>query len=164
MVGSKYMGLNLKFSSFNFSNCFLNFNGLIHGAPMYSKGLLDKEIIEILTRSKDVGKIIHKTTGQDKYLKTLPFLPICKKCKRIYTNTAYHFDPKTKKIHYKCDQEFVGKNSNTGKEILVKGCGHQGEAGIRDGKVSWKVEFAARWKALKIRGTPIKRAQHNTGA
>ena len=116
----------------------------------YSKGKLDNEVIDILTRAKDVGKIIEEVTGQDKFLRILPFLPICGKCKRIYTTSAYKFDPKTKKISYKCDQEFMGSNSNTGKNIPIKGCGYEGEAGIRDGKVAWKAEFACRWRALKI--------------
>jgi lysyl-tRNA synthetase class 1 len=35
----------------------------------------------------------------------------------------------------------------------LEGCGHEGEADYRkaEGKLSWKVEFAARWKALDIR-------------
>jgi lysyl-tRNA synthetase class 1 len=34
--------------------------------------------------------------------------------------------------------------------VLISGCGAAGEAGIREGKLAWKVEFAARWKALDI--------------
>jgi len=39
------------------------------------------------------------------------------------------------------------------KKQWVKGCGHKGEADYRkgEGKLVWKVEFAARWKALDIR-------------
>ena len=35
----------------------------------------------------------------------------------------------------------------------MKGCGHQGEVKIdsNQGKLAWKVEFAARWQALDIR-------------
>jgi len=32
----------------------------------------------------------------------------------------------------------------------VKGCGREGEVSIREGKLAWKVEFAARWRALDI--------------
>ena len=36
---------------------------------------------------------------------------------------------------------------------LIEGCGHEGEADITkgEGKLTWKGEFAARWKALDIR-------------
>ncbi|MBI2076277.1 MAG: lysine--tRNA ligase [Candidatus Aenigmarchaeota archaeon] len=114
----------------------------------YAKGTLDKEITEILSKWQQAGEIIKRVTGQDKYLTQLPFLPICKNCGRIYTTRAYKFVDG--KILYKCDLEFVGKNSSTGKEIVIKGCGIESEAGIRDGKLVWKVEFAARWRALKI--------------
>jgi lysyl-tRNA synthetase class 1 len=54
--------------------------------------------------------------------------------------------PKTDKILYACEGlEIKGKQ--------IEGCGHKGEADISrgEGKLSWKGEFAARWKALDIR-------------
>src|SRR5207247_9164593 len=35
---------------------------------------------------------------------------------------------------------------------MLNGCGHKGEVDVfsGDGKLSWKVEFAARWSGLKI--------------
>jgi len=120
------------------------------GDDAYRNGLLDKEIIEILANAQKAGEIIRKLTNQDKYTQQLPFLPICEKCGRIYTTRAYKFLPDEKKVLYKCDSSFIGKDSNTGEEIVINGCGHEGECSIRDGKLSWKVEFAARWRALKI--------------
>ncbi len=113
----------------------------------YPIGTFDKEIVEILNRSKEAGIIIKEITGQDKYLTQLPFMPICKKCGQIYTTVADKFEKG--KIHYTCTGEFIGKNSK-GEEVTIKGCGYEGECGIREGKLAWKVEFAARWRALKI--------------
>ena len=76
------------------------------------------------------------------------FRSVCENCGKIYTTRAYRFDEE--EIHYKCDQTFEGKNSSTGQVIEVKGCGHDGACGIRDGKLPWKVEFGARWAALNI--------------
>ncbi len=114
----------------------------------YSKGTLNKEIVEILKNWKQAGEIIKKLTGQGKFEVQLPFLPICKQCGNVYTTIAVSFDGKN--VEYKCDQEFEGKNSETGKKIIVKGCGFEGVEGIRGGKLAWKVDFAARWRALKI--------------
>jgi len=121
---------------------------LKRGNEEYKKGTLDKEIVEILTKWKKAGQIIKRVTGSEKFLNQLPFFPICGRCGRVYTTKAYDFLPKEKRILYRCDQEFVGKAR--GRDVLVKGCGFDGEAGIRDGKLAWKVEFAARWKALNI--------------
>lgn len=120
---------------------------LLRAHEEYAKGTLDKQIIIALENAKRCGEIIREVTGQDKYIAQLPYMAVCEKCGKIYTTRAYRFD---EKIHYKCDQTFEGKDSNTGKVIEIKGCGHDGVCGIRDGKLSWKVEFAARWAALSI--------------
>lgn len=123
---------------------------LLRAHEEYAKGTLDEEIITALKNARRCGEIIREVLGQEKYLTQLPYLPICSACNRVYTTRAYRFDEKERKIYYKCDQSFIGKNNNTGKTIEIKGCGHDGVSGIRDGKLSWKVEFAARWHALKI--------------
>ncbi|KYK38180.1 MAG: lysine--tRNA ligase [Theionarchaea archaeon] len=120
------------------------------GNKAYKEGMLDEVVIEALNNWEKAGKIIYEVTGQEKYLYQLPFHAICSECGRIYTTRAHTWLPEEQKILYTCDQEFTGADSKTGKDIPISGCGHQGEASIRDGKLTWKVEFAARWKALDI--------------
>ncbi len=120
------------------------------GNEAYKKGLLDDVITEALDDWEKAGEIINKISGQEKYLTQLPFHVICHNCGNIYTTRAYKWISEEKKILYACDQEFLGADSKTGKDLLISGCGHEGEASIRDGKLTWKVEFAARWKALDI--------------
>ncbi len=121
---------------------------LLRASVEYPKGTLDDQIRTILKNGKRCGEIIREVTGQEKFMTQLPYLAVCEKCGRVYTTRSYRFEDD--KIYYKCDQSFTGKNSNTGKEIEIKGCGHDGTCGIRDGKLAWKVEFGARWAALKI--------------
>src|SRR3990170_4504577 len=112
---------------------------------VYEKGLLCEEIRTILTNAQKVGQIVKEEVGQERYTEVLPFFPVCEKCGRIYTTKAYAFDSKTDKVQYSCEGLEIG-----GKRI--EGCGHKGEASIiGGGKLSWKGEFAARWKALDIR-------------
>jgi lysyl-tRNA synthetase class 1 len=113
---------------------------------VYEKGLLREEIRTILLNAKKVGKIVKEEVGQERYTEVLPFFPVCGKCGRIYTTKALEFLPKTDKVLYVCEGlEIKGK--------WIEGCGHSGEADITrgEGKLSWKGEFAARWKALDIR-------------
>ncbi|MCW4018592.1 MAG: lysine--tRNA ligase [Candidatus Bathyarchaeota archaeon] len=113
---------------------------------VYEQGLLLPEIRTILTNAQKVGEIVKEEVGQERYIERLPFFPVCANCGRIYTTKAYEFEPKTDKVLYKCEGlEIRGK--------LIKGCGHEGEADITkgEGKLTWKGEFAARWKALDIR-------------
>lgn len=119
---------------------------LVSGAEMYEKGLLSNEIRTILMNARKVGEIIQEEVGQEKYEEVLPFFAICDNCGRIYTTKTYEFLPKEDKILYTCEgMEIKGQ--------WFEGCGHKGEADFTkgEGKLVWKVEFAARWKALDIR-------------
>jgi lysyl-tRNA synthetase class 1 len=113
----------------------------------YSKGLLNSEIRDILENAKSVGEIIYEETGQEKYLETLPYFPVCASCGRIYTTKAYKFLPEENKVLYTCEgMEIKGR--------WLEGCGYSGEADYTkgEGKLGWKAgEFAARWRALGIR-------------
>jgi lysyl-tRNA synthetase, class I len=113
---------------------------------VYDKGIILPEIRTILANAQKVGEIVKQEVGQERYTERLPFFPVCHKCGRIYTTKAYKYDPKTDKVLYKCEGlEIRGK--------LIEGCGHEGEADVSkgEGKLTWKGEFAARWKALDIR-------------
>ena len=113
---------------------------------VYKKGLLLDEIRTILLNAKKVGEIVKEEVGQERYTEILPFFPVCSNCGRIYTTKAYRFEPETNKVLYKCEGlEIRGR--------LIEGCGHEGEADITrgEGKLTWKGEFAARWKALDVR-------------
>lgn len=116
------------------------------GYDSYKKGLLVKQIDLILRNSDAIGSKIEELTGQEKYLGTLPYFPQCSNCHRLNVAQAYKYDPKEMKVYYKCSGDEIGKK-------WVDGCGHEGAADIRtgDGKLSWKVEFAARWAAFDIR-------------
>jgi lysyl-tRNA synthetase, class I len=116
------------------------------GSEAYRLGLLNDQIRTILSHSKSIGKKINELVGQSKYEETLPYTPVCKQCERIYTTQALSFSPKRDTVHYRCQGTKLG-------EKFVKGCGYEGDVKITDGegKLMWKVEFAARWAAFDIR-------------
>jgi len=112
----------------------------------YEKGLLNEEIETILLNAQQVGEIIREEVGQEKFEEALPYFAICSNCGRIYTTKAHKLLPKEHKVLYTCEgMEIKGQR--------FKGCGHKGEANYTrgEGKLVWKVEFAARWRALDIR-------------
>ena len=116
----------------------------------YEQGLFAEEIKTILMNAQKVGEIVKEEVGQEKFVDVLPFFPICANCGRIYTTKAHTFLPDENKVLYGCEGLEIG-----GK--WLEGCGHEGEADIGkgEGKLGWKVEFAARWKALDIRFEPF---------
>ena len=112
----------------------------------YSKGLFGEKIHTILVNHKRIGAKIHQMVGQEKYLDSLPYFPVCASCNRLYTAVATMYHEDTRHVAYQCRDATIGKKE-------IKGCGHTGEADIMCdlGKLAWKVEFAARWAALNIK-------------
>ena len=112
----------------------------------YEKGLLKNEIQTLLLNAKKVGEIVKEEVGQERYIEVLPYFPVCENCGRIYTTKALEYLPKENKVLYTCEgMEIKGR--------WIEGCGYKGEVNVAKGmgKLSWKGEFAARWKALDIR-------------
>lgn len=116
------------------------------GREAYKQGLLVKQIDALLRNSSKLGKKIAEFVGQDKYIEVLPYFPVCQSCGRLYTAVAQKYLQEEKKVAYICSGSRIGKAD-------IEGCGHSGEVGIAkgEGKLAWKVEFAARWQALDIR-------------
>jgi len=113
---------------------------------VYEKGLLDEEIRTLLLNAKKVGEIVKEEVGQERYIEVLPYFAVCGNCGRIYTTKALEFLSKEDRVLYVCEgMEIKGR--------WIEGCGFKGEAHIKkdEGKLSWKGEFAARWRALDIR-------------
>ena len=112
----------------------------------YEKGWLKEEIRTLLLNAKKVGEIVKEEVGQERYIEVLPYFAVCGNCGRLYTTKSLEFLPKENKVVYVCEgMEIRGRR--------LEGCGFKGEADVSkgEGKLTWKGEFAARWKALDIR-------------
>ena len=113
---------------------------------VYEKGLLDDEIRALLLDAEKVGAIVKQEVGQERYTEVLPYFAVCGNCGRMYTTQVSQFLPEENKVLYACGgMEIKGK--------WIEGCGFKGEADVSkgEGKLTWKGEFAARWKALDVR-------------
>ncbi|MFW9878497.1 MAG: lysine--tRNA ligase [Candidatus Thorarchaeota archaeon] len=112
---------------------------------LYSSGKMAPQVIKLLTNAKLAGDIIKETTGSEKYIDNIPYHAICQQCGKIYSTKAIKFDVKNRKVQYICEgEEIKGK--------MLKGCDYHGWSDISkgEGKLTWKVEFAARWDLLQI--------------
>jgi lysyl-tRNA synthetase class 1 len=118
----------------------------VSAKEVYGKGLLNDEIRVLLLNAQHVGEIVKEEVGQERYTEVLPYFAVCSNCGRIYTTRVSEFFEKESKVLYSCEgMEIKGR--------MLEGCGHKGEANVLkgEGKLTWKSEFAARWKALDIR-------------
>ncbi len=103
---------------------------------MYKSGRYEEAIRTSLRRRDDIAKIIEEVTGRRLEDDWYPFMPLCKECGRINSTKVTGFDEK--RIYYRCS------------------CGSEGEVGYRGGgKLTWRVDWAARWKILGITCEPF---------
>lgn len=98
------------------------------GFEMYKSGVYEDYIrlaFEHVDEIKDIFNQYRREPLADDWL---PYNPICEECGRVNTTFAYDFDGDM--VKYRCE------------------CGHDGEMDIKDGngKLTWRVEWAARWK------------------
>ncbi|MHA2500403.1 MAG: lysine--tRNA ligase, partial [Candidatus Hodarchaeales archaeon] len=117
----------------------------VSATELYQNGAFTPVISKILENSTEAGRIIVEETSQTKYTEVFPFHAICAECGRIYTTRPLKHDKGENIVEYVCDGAEVGGSQ-------IKGCGYSGAADYSkgEGKLGWKVEFAARWATLSI--------------
>jgi lysyl-tRNA synthetase class 1 len=92
--------------------------------------------IEHRVKARD---IINKYRARNPYPKDwYPIDVVCDQCQRISTTTVVSVDLDTYTANYRCD-----------------GCGNEGTTSIENGKLSWRVEWAALWKVLDVGFEPF---------
>ena len=115
-------------------------------AKMYQDGKYDRVVTLALERAQEIKDIMKEMSGSERDDDWLPFFPICQNCGKILSTKAYEFTGQ--KVKYRCQGGIAGKNE-------IPGCGHEGEVGIRQGKLPWRVEWAARWSHLGVTCEPM---------
>ncbi|MDI6642854.1 MAG: lysine--tRNA ligase [Candidatus Hodarchaeaceae archaeon] len=114
------------------------------GAEIYKSGRMASLIRKALEQASEIRAILNRYRDKPLPENWLPFDVICENCGRIATTRAisWHGDY----VKYRCE----GCD-------YVAGCGHEGEADYTrgDGKLTWRVEWPARWKLLKVTCEPF---------
>lgn len=88
---------------------------------------------------ENAREIVNKYRVRNPYPKAwYPIIVVCGQCQRIDTTTVVAVDLETYTASYKCD-----------------GCSHTGTTSIVNGKLSWRLEWAALWKVLDVRFEPF---------
>jgi len=77
----------------------------------------------------------------------VPFNPICSACGTV-TETVTGFDPDAGTVDYVCTDVDAGDQT-------IEGCGHEGTATLREGKLPWRFEWPAQWRVLGVDFEPF---------
>ncbi|MFP3909807.1 MAG: lysine--tRNA ligase [Archaeoglobaceae archaeon] len=111
---------------------------------MYRDGRYVEEIKTALDKRDEIAQILHEITGREIGEDWYPFMPFCENCKRINASKVTGYDDEW--VYYRCE------------------CGHEGKASYRGGgKLSWRVDWAARWKILAITCEPFGKDHATAG-
>jgi len=105
----------------------------------YDKGVFNKQIKLALDNTDKIQKIYLDLYGEDAgFVNKLPFNVKCPKCGKIATTRAIEWDSKKEQVYFECKDDVVD---------WAEGCGYEGWISPYDGngKLPWKVEWAAKW-------------------
>ncbi|SEW15938.1 lysine--tRNA ligase [Natrinema salifodinae] len=79
----------------------------------------------------------------------VPFNPICENCGKITeTVTSVDLEGETPTVDYECTDMDAGDRT-------VEGCGHEGTATLREGKLPWRFEWPGQWQILGVDFEPF---------
>jgi lysyl-tRNA synthetase, class I len=107
---------------------------------LYRSGKMDPYIKIALERASDIRRIIKEVSGSEKDESWLPISIMCESCGKMMTTRASDFDGET--VAYSCD-----RNPDD-----IASCGHSSRISPfgGNGKLFWKVDWAAKWIALGV--------------
>jgi len=113
-------------------------------AEVYRTGKLEGQIRTALRKADDIRNILNRYRRNPLPEGWLPFDPICKECGRIATTRARDWEGDF--VYYGCEEA-----------DYVEGCGYEGKANFTkgEGKLTWRVEWPARWDMLKVTCEPF---------
>ena len=77
----------------------------------------------------------------------VPFNPICEECGKV-TETVTDVDVEAGTVSYRCTDMEAGDQT-------IDGCGHEGTASLREGKLPWRFEWVAQWRELGVDFEPF---------
>ncbi|MEO5349127.1 MAG: lysine--tRNA ligase [Magnetococcus sp. YQC-3] len=108
---------------------------------VYRSGRFNEAIDAILHQAAQVRKIYQTVSGAQRPEDWHPFQVICQQCGKIGTTVVSAYDGR--EVLYHCRKDLVK---------WAEGCGFQGKVSPFDGngKLPWKLEWAAKWHTLGI--------------
>ncbi len=120
---------------------------VVSGSELYRGGMARELVRDALDRAPTVRRILEEVSGSEKDEDWLPFQVVCSNCGRIATTKPYARD-EAGRVLYRCEGGVAGKR-------LIEGCGHEGAAELTEGKLTWRLDWAARWKLLGVTSEPF---------
>jgi len=105
---------------------------------LYASGRMTPWVVRALEERERIARILHEVTGRDVGQDWSPFQPACTACGQLHGVRVTGFDARAASVGYAC------------------GCGSAGSVPIASGgKLTWRVDWPARWCALGVTLEPF---------
>ena len=119
---------------------------MLSNTEMYEDGDFDEVVAHVLENVDAAREVLSKYQSKvdDDYV---PFNPVCAECGKI-TETVASVDVDAGTVEYVCTDMTVGDET-------IEGCGHEGTATFREGKLPWRFEWPAQWQILGVDFEPF---------
>lgn len=123
------------------------------GIEMYKNGMYNDVMKLAMEKRKEIAQIINKFRTLPLPEEWYPVDVICQKCGKIATTKILEYDSKVSEVMYLCNPEEILLH----KKNPVAGCGNKSKTSILNGnaKLTWRVEWPARWVFLKATCEPF---------
>ncbi|WP_420182367.1 lysine--tRNA ligase [Haloarcula sp. KBTZ06] len=118
----------------------------VSNTELYADGEFEpvtRRVLERADRARDVLAEYQNKVGDD----YVPFLPQCEECGKL-TEGVTDVDLDAGEVEYVCEDVEAGDQT-------IEGCGHEGTATLRDGKLPWRFEWPAQWEILGVDFEPF---------
>ncbi len=113
---------------------------------LYRSGQLDMQIIEALRHTETIKRILHEETGKAEKDDWSPYNALCAACGRLAGTRVTGFDAIAKTVSYTCT------------------CGYSATVPVSQaGKLTWRVDWPARWQALGVTVEPFGKDHASRG-
>jgi lysyl-tRNA synthetase class 1 len=119
---------------------------VVSTTDLYDSGRMD-DVVERVLANRDTARTV-LGDYQDKVDESyVPFNPFCSNCGTV-TETVTAVNVADQSVEYRCTDIEAGNRT-------IEGCGHEGTATFRAGKLPWRFEWPAQWAVLGVDFEPF---------
>jgi lysyl-tRNA synthetase class 1 len=118
----------------------------VSNTELYADGEFEAVTRRVLERADRAREVLaeYQNKVDDDYV---PFLPQCAECGKL-TEGVTDVDLDAGEVSYVCVDVEAGDQT-------IEGCGHEGTATLREGKLPWRFEWPAQWEILGVDFEPF---------
>ena len=119
---------------------------VVSNTELYECGEFDDAVRHVLENRETAREVLaeFQDKADEEYV---PFFPQCSECGHL-TETVIDVDLESGTVEYVCADVDAGDD-------VIEGCGHEGTATFREGKLPWRFEWPAQWRVLGVDVEPF---------